>query len=164
MKTDTDKSKKVKNADPEIPEEKVEQDAYALQIEELDNKYKRVLADYQNLQRRAQEERVEWIRSANKELLLRMLTIFDTLLLAKQHIAESDGLQVVINQFLDLLKAEGVVRIETVGLAFDPHLMEAIAAGEGKEGMVIAEIRTGFMIHDKLLRPAQVMVGKQADE
>jgi len=126
---------------------------------QLEEKYKRALADYQNLQKRVNEEKVEWIRSANRELLLRILTVLDTLVLAYQH-TQDTNIQVSVQQFLDVLKAEGVAKIETVGQVFNPHLMECITTESGDENKVLEEVRSGFMMHDKVLRPAQVKVGK----
>jgi molecular chaperone GrpE len=88
-----------------------------------------------------------------------LLPVFDTLVLANQHV-QNDGLQVSINQFLDTLKSEGVTKIDTVGREFDPEFMEAITTVEGDEGKVVNEVRTGFLLNDKLLRAAQVTVGK----
>lgn len=130
------------------------------ELEVAENKYRRALADYQNLQKRTQEDRLQWIAGANRDLLLRIMTVLDTLMLAQQHMQDKN-LAVSIQQFLDVLKSEGVTRIETVGKKFDPHLMEAIATGEGKEGEVLEELRVGFLLHDKLLRAAQVKVGKE---
>lgn len=128
-------------------------------LAELDSKYKRALADYQNLEKRVREDRIEWIKSANKDLIQRLLAVLDTLLLASQH-SEDQTLQVTLQQFLEVLKAEGVKRIETIGKKFDPVLMEAVHVEEGEEGKVLKELRAGFMIYEKLLRPAQVVVGK----
>jgi molecular chaperone GrpE len=130
------------------------------QIGEFEAKYKRALADYQNLEKRVAEQRVELIQGANKDLLLRLLPVLDTLILAKQH-ANDKTIEVTVNHFLDTLKSEGVTRIDTVGKDFDPLLMEGIATEEGEEGKVINEARAGFMLHDKLLRAAQVTVGKK---
>lgn len=132
------------------------------QIGDFENKYRRALADYQNLQKRTLEEKSEWIRSANKDLLLRILTVLDTLILAFQH-SQDKNVQVSIQQFLDVLKSEGVVKIETVGQKFDPNTMEAIAADEGDDGVVLEELRVGFMLYDRLLRAAQVKVGKKSN-
>jgi molecular chaperone GrpE len=134
-------------------------------IEESDNSYKRALADYQNLQKRAMDERRELIMSANRDLILRILSVLDTLVLANFH-DESEGLKVAIKQFLDVLKAEGVTKIETVGQEFNPHLMEAVAIDKGEENKVLEELRSGFVLNDKVLRPAQVKVGsaKQSQE
>jgi len=129
-------------------------------FEEADSSYKRALADYQNLQKRVADERRNLILAANRELLLRILSVLDTLELAQKH-DESEGLKVSIAQFLDVLKSEGVTRIETVGLDFDPATMEAIATDKGEEGKVLEEIRSGYILNDKFLRAAQVKVGKE---
>jgi molecular chaperone GrpE len=129
------------------------------QVGDFENKYKRAIADYQNLQKRVQDEKSEWIRSANKDLLLRILTVLDTLILAYQH-TQDTNIKVSIQQFYDILKTEGVTKIETLGKKFDPAIMEAIATEDGEEGKILEELRVGFMIHDKLLRAAQVKVGK----
>lgn len=128
--------------------------------EELENQLKRALADYQNLEKRVGQERLEWIRSANKELMLRLLPVLDTLMLASQHVADK-GLQLSIQQFLDVLKSEGVERIETVGKHFDPKQMECVQTEEGEEGKVLEEVRPGYTLYDQVLRVAQVKVGKK---
>jgi molecular chaperone GrpE len=131
------------------------------ELKELEGKYKRALADYQNLEKRVREERIQWIKTASKDLLSRMLPIVDTLLLAQKH-SDDKTLQVTTQQFLDLLKSEGVVRIETKDKKFDPKLMECISVEEGEEGKVLEELRAGFMLHDNVLRPAGVKVGKKS--
>lgn len=135
-------------------------EALESRLEESENKYKRALADYQNLQKRAQDERLDLIRSANKDLLLRILSVLDTLLLAQLH-TQDKNLEVSINHFMDILKSEGVTKIETIGKEFDPMVMEAITTAEGEEGKVVAEVRAGFMLNEKLLRAAQVTVGSK---
>ncbi len=131
-----------------------------VKLVEFDNNYKRALADYQNLQKRVSEERRDLILAANKDLLLRILSVLDTLVLANHHDG-SEGLKVAIKQFLDVLKAEGVTQIETAGKEFDPHLMEAVAIDSGEENKVLEEMRSGFVLNEKVLRPAQVKVGKE---
>lgn len=165
MKNDNAKIKKGeedKEIEKQEPEKKSEEEIKKLEqkIEECENNYKRALADYQNLQRRGIEERQNWLKIANKELLLLLLPIFDTLLLASKH-KETDELKVSINQFIEVLKAEGVKRIDTIDKIFDPQLMEAVATVEGEDGKVLDEVRAGFTIYDKLLRPSQVKVGKK---
>ena len=129
-------------------------------LEEAEGKYKRALADYQNLEKRGREERVHWIQAANKELLLRMLSVLDTLLMARKH-SEDKTLHIATQQFLDVLKSEGVVQIETKDKKFDPKLMECITVEEGEDGKVLEELRTGFLLHEYVLRPAQVTVGRK---
>lgn len=127
-------------------------------VEELDGKYKRALADYQNLQKRASDDRLELIKSANKDILLRLLPVLDTLVLANIHV-QNDGLKISVTQFLDTLKAEGVTRIETIGNEFNPHTMECVTIEVGDENKVLEEVRAGYLLNEKVLRPAQVKVG-----
>lgn len=129
---------------------------------QLDNNYKRALADYQNLQRRTQEEKAEWIKMAGKDVVLKLLPVLDTLMMAAKHLQDK-GLDLSIGQFLKVLQDEGVIKIETIGKAFDPNTMEAVTTQEvddKEKGKVIEEARAGFMYHDSVLRPAQVIVGK----
>ena len=128
-------------------------------ILQFENSYKRALADYQNLEKRVREEKASWIISANKQLLLKLLPIFDTLMLASKH-SQEESLQISINQFLDVLKSEGIVRIETKDKDFDPGLMECLETVAGEKNKIIEETRAGFLLGDSILRPAQVRVGK----
>lgn len=158
-----DKNKK--NTQDEEFEEDIEERVERSEDEELheklsecEEKYRRAIADYQNLEKRNIIDRSEWIKSANREMLLRILPIVDTLVLAVKH-DDNKTLEVAYNQFVDILKAEGVVKIDTEGKKFDPTVMECLEMVEEGD-MVIEELRTGYMLYDKLLRPAQVRVGK----
>lgn len=132
-------------------------------IEELENQLKRALADYQNLEKRNLEERANWVRVANKELLLRLLPVLDTLIIAQKHVRD-EGVNLSVKQFLDVLKLEGVEQIETVGHPFDPVTMECIETVSGNdENKVVEELRAGFRFKDgTVLRVAQVRVGRSA--
>lgn len=140
---------------------KEEYDALKELAQQLENQYKRALADYQNLEKRIAEEKIAWIKAANKNLLLKLLPGLDSLLLAEKH-TQDEGVKISIKHFLDILENEGVKKIETFGKAFDPNLMEAIGTAEGEEGQVLEEARIGYMLFDSVLRPAQVVVGKSA--
>lgn len=128
------------------------------ELEDLENQLKRALADYQNLEKRISEEKSNWIKLANKELLLRLLPGLDNLILAEKH-TQDEGVKISIKHFLDILEAEGVKKIETANAQFDPKLMEAVTTGEGEEGKVIEEIKAGYTLGGQILRPAQVIVG-----
>jgi molecular chaperone GrpE len=158
MKNDTNKNEDKKEELEEVKDG--QQDQLQEKLDEAENKYRRALADYQNLEKRVIEDRREWIRSANKDLLLRLLPVLDTLVLASKH-DENKNLAVSIGQFLDVLKSEGVTKIETIGKKFDPEIMECVSIVEGEDGKVIEEARSGFMLNDRLLRPAQVIVGEK---
>lgn len=141
-------------------EKKEERDSVLLQkIEELEDKYRRALADYQNLQRRTQDEKREWARFSNKDLILKFLPILDTLMLAEKH-TKDQNFVLTVQQFLSALEQEGVKRIKTVGEEFNPHTMECVTTQEGEENKILEEVRAGYTLFDQVLRSAQVIVGK----
>lgn len=147
------------NNDQKKKKEKIDEAEEVEKVgKEFESKYKRALADYQNLEKRASEQKREWALFANKELLLRILPVLDTLELAQKHV-QNEGLTVSIQQFLDVLRQEGVTKVPTVGKEFNPHIMEVVSTKEGEDGKVLEEVRAGYMLHDKVLRPAQVVVG-----
>lgn len=126
---------------------------------ELENKYKRALADYQNLEKRVIEEKKEWVEIANKDLLLKILPVLDTLMLAQEHFKDQ-AVAISISQFIDILKQQGVKKIDTVGKKFDPVFMEVVEVKKGKEGIVLEELRPGYTLYEKVLRAAEVIVGR----
>ncbi len=128
------------------------------EIESLNNQLKRALADYQNLEKRTEEAKRDWILAANRKLIEKLLTVLDNLLLAQKHIKDS-GLDLSVQKFLDILLQEGVQKIETKGKEFDPNTMECVSVQEGGEEKILEEIRPGFIINDRVIRPAQVVVG-----
>ncbi len=127
---------------------------------DLENQLKRALADYQNLEKRIASEKSDWIKIANKDLLLRLLPGLDSLILAQIH-TNDEGVKVSIKHFLDILELEGVKKIEAKGKSFDPNLMEAVSTAQGTDNLVMEEVRAGYTIGDTILRPAQVIVGKE---
>ncbi len=162
MVRDMAKKQTTKQEEPETEDSTGREEGLEQQVLQLDNQYKRALADYQNLEKRVVEEKRETVKRANRDLLLRLLPVLDTLILAEEHI-QNDGLKVSINQFLDTLKSEGVVKIETAGKPFDPSLMEAIGTDKGDEHIVVRETRAGYLLNGELLRAAQVIVGEREE-
>ena len=127
-------------------------------ITELENNWKRALADYQNLQKRVAEERESIVKFANAMLVLRVLPILDSLYAMQKH-DDDLGLRMTIKEFEKILDEEGVKEIEAEGKTFDPHMMEAIEKVEGEEGKVMEVSQKGYMYKHKVLRPARVKVG-----
>ncbi|HRN96018.1 MAG TPA: nucleotide exchange factor GrpE [Candidatus Levybacteria bacterium] len=128
-------------------------------VAELEDQYMRAVADYRNLEKRVAEERLEYIKFANRELLERLLPSFDTLFLAEKYV-QDDGLKLTIKTLYDALDQVGVKRIETVGKSFNPDIMECIETVEGEADIVTEEVRPGFTLFEKTLRPSLVKVGK----
>lgn len=158
MKNDK-KNEEIKEEKVDEAEENDKTSECEQRVQNLENQLKRALADYQNLVKRVGEERRDWIKSANKDIILRLLPILDTLILARKHDA-SEGFSVSIKQFQQALKDEGVEKIETEEKQFDPHIMECVQMEKGEEGKVLEEIRAGYKMGDKVLRPSQVKVGQ----
>ncbi|MBI2028090.1 MAG: nucleotide exchange factor GrpE [Candidatus Levybacteria bacterium] len=148
----------------EKTKEATEAELLKYKIEELENQNKRLLADYRNLEKRVESQRKDLILKANKQLILQILPILDTLIFAdKQSKGQDQTLNLIIKQFLDILKLEGVEKIKTQGADFDPNLMECIETVEGDEGKVIEETRSGYALYGETLRPADVRIGKKGN-
>ncbi len=128
-------------------------------------------ADFDNYRKRAAREKEDAIKYANSSLLERLIPIIDNfeLGLAAAGAAEKSpivaGLSMVGKQLTDFLAESGVTPIDATGQPFDPNLHEAIAHEHNPkvpEGIVIRQVRKGFKLKDRLLRPANVVVSKGA--
>lgn len=131
------------------------------EIEEWKGKYLRALADYQNLEKRVGEKRQEVTKYAARELIVKLLNVLDTLEKTEEHLKDQ-GLALSLKSFWDVLLAEGVEKIEVLGKKFDPMTMECIEiVGSEKGDDVVEELRKGYKMKDKIIRIAQVKVGKK---
>lgn len=123
------------------------------------NKYLRALADYQNLEKRTEEEKKEVRKFAAEIVLGRLLPALDSLLKAKMHLNDP-GLDLAYKEFDAALAELGVKKLEVMGKSFDPHIMECIEVTEGPDNQVTEEVLPGYTYQNKILRVAQVKVGK----
>lgn len=133
------------------------------QLDEVTNNWKRALADYQNLEKRTLEEKLNFSQFANSQLVLKLLVVVDALdqLVKLDQFAKDEHLNLVIKQFRDILAAEGLEKIEVTGKEFNPQEMECVEVIEGEDGLVIEETRAGYKLKGKILRVSQVKVGKK---
>ena len=130
-------------------------------VEDLENQLACAVADYRNLEKRFQEEKQEYVKFANRELLLRLIPAFDTLFLAEKFVAD-EGIKLTTRHLQDALREVGVERVVTADAMFDPLTMEAVTTETGEDNKVLEELRPGYMLNGKLIRPAQVKVGKSS--
>ncbi|MBI4091275.1 nucleotide exchange factor GrpE [candidate division WWE3 bacterium] len=130
-------------------------------IEELENNWKRALADYRNLERRYSEEKDALFKFANLLLLERLVPVLDNLETLSKH-NDDKGLEIIINQFRELLRDEGVEEMNVLMRDFDPQLMEAVEVVEGGDNKVMQVVVKGYKMNDKILRPARVKVGRKS--
>lgn len=135
-------------------------------VEELENQVKRTLADYQNLEKRVAQERGDWIKSANRDLILKVLPTLDhleTVLKTARDQGENgswlDGIRMVVEQFREVLRNEGLEPVQAE--SFDPELHEVVEVREGPEGKILEIVSMGYKLNDKLIKPAKVVVGKE---
>jgi molecular chaperone GrpE len=131
------------------------------------NNWHRAEADFQNYKRRAEQERDELRRFGNVSLIINLLPVLDDFERAfsslDSHLAGLswfDGILLIYRKLRQLLENSGVTQIETEGQTFDPRFHEAVAHTEGEEGKVVSEVQRGYKLHDRVLRPAMVVVGK----
>lgn len=161
MKKNIDKKQVNKN----VPEKDETCDCEKLEIEkkEFENNWKRALADYQNLQKRVEEEKKETISYANAILLMRFLPVLDNLKMMLMH-NEDVGLKMTIKEFEKVLEEEGVMEIKCIGEGFDATKMEALELVEGTPGKVVEITKAGYMLKNKVIRPALVKVGREEEK
>ncbi len=129
------------------------------QITELENNWKRALADYKNLVERTNKEKKEFYEFANTNVLQSFLPVYDSLEMLSKY-SQDQGLALTVKQFKQVFSEEGVKEIEVLGKEYNEQEMEAVDMVEGEKNMVIEELSKGFFYKGKLLRPARVKVGK----
>lgn len=132
-----------------------------VQLEETNAKYLRALADYQNLERRVSQERQELKDRVVEEIMHSVLLFLDEIQRAEKHVNDS-GLTHATRAFDATLARYHIKTIEVLNKAFDPHKMECVEVVAGtKDNEVIEQVRPGYFIGGKVLRPAWVKVSKK---
>lgn len=129
----------------------------------------RAQADLTNYKRRAAEEQAELRRSANADLIRKLLEVVDNferaigMLPADASDGWREGLSLVQRNLMAILETEGVSKIDAAGKPFDPWEHEAVfhqETGDAEDGVIIAVTREGYRLHDRVLRASQVIVAK----
>ncbi len=159
----------------ELPAELVKElKKKAEECDEFKRKWMSVHADYENTCRRLEKERIQNIKFANEELLMRLFPIMDNFDMALDSMDHSEdktavleGIKMVQKEFHKVLEQSGVKKIRSVGEEFDPEVHEAFAmerTEEQPDNTVLKEIRAGYKLNDRLIRPAQVIVAQEPEE
>ena len=132
--------------------------------------WQRTQADLENVRKRVQQERGESLDLANSILVTKLLSAMDDLELAFSRPASEmrkaawiEGARISFAKLKSALLSEGMKPIDAVGQAFDPRLHEAVMKRPGPEGIVLEEIRKGYVLNGRLLRPSLVVVGEEED-
>lgn len=137
-------------------------------VNELEAQLKRAVADYQNLEKRVSEGRSELTNFVGAELVRRLLPVVDHLEQALTGVSEQErqsgwvrGVELAVKEFEQVLQSEGLEQIPADGV-FDPSLHEAVDTREGEDNKILEVVRKGYTLNGKVIRAAQVVVGRSA--
>ena len=134
------------------------------QLSELNDKYLRMRAEYDNYRRRSQKERESIYADVRADTVKKLLPVYDNLLRAVAQEPNEDvkkGMEAILTQFSTILTSLGVTEIEAVGKKFDPALHEALLHIDDEkygEGEIVLELERGFKLGDKVIRFSKVQV------
>ena len=155
------------------PKEEIKDD-FQIKYEDLNNKYLRLAADFDNFRKRTIQEKEELSKYASCEVLKKLTTVLDTFDRAQEHLKDIDNCQTVkesydvaVKQLVETLKKCGMEEIEALGKAFNPNEHEAITqvpTSEFEPDTVAFVAQKGYKMGDRVIRPALVGVAKKEDE
>lgn len=140
------------------------------QLQEEENKYFRVLADYDNFKRRTTQEKEALQKYQSQRVLTSILPVLDNferalMVEAKTDEAKSmmEGMDMIYRSLIDTLKSEGLVEIEAFDKEFDPNFHQAVMTDKDEDkpsGIVLEEMQKGYILKDRVLRPSMVKVNE----
>ena len=147
------------------------QDKTQQELDEMRDKYLRLIAEFDNYKKRTAKERIELMQTANKEVIVSLLDVLDDSERAAKQLetttdinAVKDGVMLVFNKLKTTLQAKGLKPMESLHTEFNPDLHEAIteipAPNKELQGKVVDDMQKGYYLNDKLIRYAKVIVGK----
>jgi molecular chaperone GrpE len=141
-----------------------------IQLAEMKDKYLRLYSEFENFRRRTSKEKLEFMETANRDLIKDLLPIQDDFERAEKSMAEAEdvnsvkeGVDLIQQKFYKTLEGKGLKPIEAKGEVFDPELHEAVtqipSPTEDMKGKVIDEIEKGYFLGEKVIRYTKVVVG-----
>ena len=174
---ETDSSNKIEELDNMDNDDAASEDlSKLLELEkqktlQFEEKLKHVLADFQNLSKKTQNDIETGVNSKINEFILDFLKIYDDFIRAKEVISESkinaDGLNSILKNMESLMEKYNVKPIDALGEIFDPNLHEAISIVSDPsldDNTITKEIRKGYISHEKILRPTLVEISKKEND
>jgi molecular chaperone GrpE len=156
--------------DFENPDVEKETEVLKEKLAELNDKFLRQVAEFENFKRRNAKERIELIQTAGRDVIADLLDVLDDSERAQKQMDTTDdleqikaGILLVFAKLRNTLTAKGLKPMDAKGKDFDPDIHEAIAeieAGDEMKGKVMDEVQKGYYLNDKIIRYAKVVVGK----
>ncbi len=165
VKQEVKNETEVKNEEVKVETEVSKESKENSEYEELNDRYKRLLAEFENYKKRSQKEKENIYGMITGDVVATMLPIMDNLEKAAEaktdDVQYQDGIKLVARQFQDALKRLGLEEIETLGKRFDPEFHEAVSHIEDEtkgEQEIVQEYRKGYKIGNKVVRHSMVIV------
>ncbi|MBI3502410.1 MAG: nucleotide exchange factor GrpE [Bacteroidetes bacterium] len=151
----------------EIPKEKSAEEKLA----ELNDKYVRLYADFENFRKRVSKERIELLKFAGEEIFAKIIPVLDDFERAFKSMKEisdinifKQGEELIYNKLKNILMQSGLQEMKSTGEIFNPDLHDAVtnvpAPSEEQKGKVIEEVEKGYYLNGKVIRHAKVIVGQ----
>jgi len=143
------------------------------ELQEINDKYVRLYAEFENYKKRVYKDKEEIIKYGNENLLYELLPVIDNLEMALKHASNNvssglvQGVEITLKELKKTLEKFGLIAIDADGKPFDPlihHAMMQVERDDVEENTVVEELRKGYMLKDKVLRPALVAVSKNPVE
>ncbi len=178
--TDENKSELSENAGTKSKEQQISEEPRGEEVdieqlkkslEEANDKYIRLYADFENYKKIAARNKEELLKYATEDLITDILTVIDHLELALQHspgneasTSLAEGVELTLKELKSVLEKYGLVTIDALGKPFDPyvhHAMSRIESEDAEENTVVKEFRKGYILKERVLRAALVGVAKK---
>jgi len=147
-----------------------EKDRLTAELQEMNNKYLRLYAEFENYKKRVNKDKEELVKYGNESLLYELLPVIDNLEMALVHASNNvssglvQGVEITLKELQKILEKFGLIAIEANNKPFDPLVHHAMTQNERDdidEKIVVEEFRKGYMLRDKVLRPSLVAVSKK---
>jgi molecular chaperone GrpE len=170
-----EKAEEIKNRTEKEPSADLETQLQEKEKEAKENydRYLRLSAELENFKKRMEKEKSESYKFANEHILKDLLPVLDNLERALEHGRETEnpqalleGVELTYKALWTVLEKYGISRIEAVGEDFDPNRHEAVMVQEDPQnpaGKVISQLQIGYRLHNRLVRPAMVVVSKKPE-
>ncbi len=167
--------KKKKKTDDEADAEEIKKllEEKEENVKALQEKILYLQAEFENFKKLKMKEKQDAIKYGNEVLIKELIPVVDHLELALEHASKTDdyqgiheGVKMTLNEFLKTLEKAGVTRIDAVGRKFDPNLHEAFYQEEREDmepDTVISEFQKGYLLNERLIRPARVVLSKKPE-
>ncbi len=147
--------------------EAVNEEASSKEDEELNTRYLRLAADFQNYKKRVEKEKGDIYAYANEKIVVELLDVIDNFERALEHSTENEsfaeGMNLIFKQFKGVLEKNGVEEINALGEQFDPNFHHAVLtenSTEHESGKVTQVLQKGYLLNKKVIRPAMVKVAE----